>query len=346
MCIALLSTAHPAYQLILINNRDEFLHRPTSRANWWPTPHGHVLGAQDLARPLHATWLGITRQGRLAVLTNFHETSCEQAVGKISRGAIVHGWLTLPADHAMTVPEFVGDLVLSTGMGASASRLQDIGGFNLICGQLGSGGKKDKDGSAGNKTQLAILSNREDAQDQTAVADIRGRTIGVSNTGLHDRSWEKVILGERLMEEAIAAQDDDDDDDDDNEQSKEDRLIRRLLAVLSTDTLPRLEGNDADNGVEAYLPHLPSSIFIPRIGQDLAEEEGQARTDTPLSGMEMPGDRPRRAYLHGVYATQKQTVILVGFDGRVRYFERTLYDDEAKRIPEGEGDCSYEFMID
>lgn len=70
MCIVLLTTAHPKYALIVLDNRDEFILRPTSRPHWWttkastigtPTPHQdgddtteedaqHILASRDLLR--------------------------------------------------------------------------------------------------------------------------------------------------------------------------------------------------------------------------------------------------------------------------------------------------------
>jgi len=56
MCIVIVTTEHPSYRLILLNNRDEFLHRPTARATWWEPPNAHVLGGRDMHRSEHGTW--------------------------------------------------------------------------------------------------------------------------------------------------------------------------------------------------------------------------------------------------------------------------------------------------
>ncbi|KAI5794405.1 hypothetical protein DFH27DRAFT_134977 [Peziza echinospora] len=54
--------------------RKGILHRPTPRAAWWDTSDScHIFSGRDLARPERGTWLGITRQGRIAVLTNYRE---------------------------------------------------------------------------------------------------------------------------------------------------------------------------------------------------------------------------------------------------------------------------------
>lgn len=55
------------------------------------------------------------------------------------------------------------------------------------------------------------------------------------------------------------------------------------------------------------------------------------------------GNQLDPSYTQGAYGTQKQTVLLVRDDMRVRYFERTLYDQNANAIPVGKGDRSFEF---
>ncbi|KAE8143060.1 NRDE protein-domain-containing protein [Aspergillus pseudotamarii] len=321
MCIAFFSTAHPQYRLIICNNRDEFLHRPTSRADWWPSPHSHVLSARDLVRPIHPTWLGITKQGRIAVLTNYHEDTCAKAVGKYSRGEVVNSWLTSSPDSAQTTQEFVNQWTTN-------GELTNIGGFNLVCGNV--------------MEPLAILASRASETEPILwVADKPGQTVGLSNTDYEDRSWPKVEKGEDALVDAIAGHV--------QHQESEDDLIERLLGVLSVDTLPRLS-NDA--GVQEYIPHLPRSVFIPPIGRDTqARDEAELpakqdkREESPVLPS-TPEGTPNRAYLEGLYATQKQTVILVGFDGRVRFFERTLYDDDARPVSTEARDRSFEFRIE
>lgn len=81
--------AHKDYPFILLANRDEFYERPTRAAEFW-RGDPDVLGGRDLRRG--GTWLGITRSGRWAALTNFREPS--QAEFDRSRGDIVRDYLT------------------------------------------------------------------------------------------------------------------------------------------------------------------------------------------------------------------------------------------------------------
>ncbi|KAJ5105507.1 hypothetical protein NUU61_002854 [Penicillium alfredii] len=313
MCIALISTAHPSYSLIIIDNRDEFLHRPTSSPDWWPEPNSHVLGSRDLARATHGTWMGVTKQGKVAVLTNYREDKASEAVGVYSRGVIVNSWLTGPVDKQQATRDFVQALVASP-------EAKQVGGFSLVCGHI--------------NEPLAIVSNRSSDMDHiTWVATEKNQTRGLSNTSLAEDPG-----GEKFMQEEIEKHVRDGQD--------EDALIKRLLDVLSIDTLPRLAEESAS--IDTYIHHLRKSIFIPVIGapddaDHTAEEIAAARvedeTKTSTNGAF------DQTYTSGVYGTQKQTILLARPDGRVRYFERTLYDNQAKAVPMGQGDRSFEFDI-
>ncbi|CAG8189380.1 unnamed protein product [Penicillium olsonii] len=315
MCIALISTAHPSYSLIVIDNRDEFLHRPTSAPDWWPEPSPHVLGSRDLARSTHGTWMGVTKHGKLAVLTNYREDKASEAIGVFSRGLIVNSWLTSPPNRQEATREFVQAIVASP-------EAKQVGGFSLVCGHI--------------NEPLAIVSNRaSDMEHITWVATEKNQTRGLSNTSVDDRSWPKIIDGEKLMEAAIAEHV--------QEEEGEDVLIDRLLQVLSTDTLPRMSEENAT--IDTYIHHLRKSIFIPVIGaandidQTAVKAAARVEDTAPANG---PVDQ---SYTCGSYGTQKQTVLLARPDGRVRYFERTLYDNNAQAVPVGQGDHSFEFDI-
>lgn len=88
MCMCTIFVAfqtHPEYPLIVAANRDEFYHRPTAPAHFWEdTPN--VLAGRDLEK--RGTWLGVTKTGRFAALTNFR-TPNEKTKGKRSRGELV-----------------------------------------------------------------------------------------------------------------------------------------------------------------------------------------------------------------------------------------------------------------
>ncbi len=85
MCLLVLAYhAHPRYPFILASNRDEFLDRPTRPAAFWPEPKGLLAGRDARAG---GTWLGITTNGRFAVLTN-HRDARKTPVHGRSRGLL------------------------------------------------------------------------------------------------------------------------------------------------------------------------------------------------------------------------------------------------------------------
>ncbi|KAK4910261.1 hypothetical protein LTR28_000064, partial [Elasticomyces elasticus] len=135
---------HPKYPLILLSNRDvsstltnylssltnlaqEFLDRPTAPAAFWDAPNSHVLGGRDLQRPVQGTWLGITKQGRIAVLTNFREEDQGNISAEKSRGGIPNALLTLPPDSDETIEQFARRLI--------EEGVADVGGFSLAFGR-------------------------------------------------------------------------------------------------------------------------------------------------------------------------------------------------------------------
>jgi uncharacterized protein with NRDE domain len=320
MCIALLSSAHPAYKLILIDNRDEFVNRPTAVANWWPSPHQNVLGGCDLLREVQGTWLGVTKTGKMAVLTNFREENQKPAGEGVSRGAIIREFLT-DVDGAK-----VGEWVKSV---VNTGTARDAGGFSLVCGNVGDA--------------LAVISNR--AQDGDDVPWVLGstQTVGLSNASFKDRSWKKVTMGEEGMLEAIRASID--------EGESEDALVERFLELLSQDTLPR-SGDGEGGGLEAHILDLRNTIFVPPLGRrsmaGLSEDEMRAaRKNEGVRVIEPANVRNGvKLGVDGIYATQKQTVVLIDHDDNVRFVERTLFDDKSISIPPGEGDVDIRFKIE
>jgi uncharacterized protein with NRDE domain len=98
MCLILLAWhAHPRFPCVLAANRDEFHDRATAPAEWWPSQAGILAG-----RDLHAggTWLGVTRRGHFAALTNFRDGGARRADAP-SRGTLVSELL----ESACSVPE-------------------------------------------------------------------------------------------------------------------------------------------------------------------------------------------------------------------------------------------------
>lgn len=318
MCIALLSTAHPEYPLVLLSNRDEFLDRPTAQAHWWKTPQEHVLGGRDLQRPEQGTWLGLTKDGRIAILTNFRDEGSEITRDK-SRGAIVSAYLNKPPGEKESDDQFARRLVEEIG-------INDVGGFSLVFGHL----QPSADGSLAG---LSIISNRTtDPSNLVRIAEKPGEVYGLSNSHFGDLTWPKIVHGEQLLRQAINASV--------TRQESQERLVESLFDVLHVDTFPKLpKGED----FLVYARQMRNSIFIPRVGGRGVENESSddlrsANEDVASNhaGVEIgPGA--------GGYGTQKQTVVLVDRSGKVTFVEKTLYDQEARAA---ESEKKYEYQIE
>ncbi|MCB8747578.1 NRDE family protein [Rhodoferax sp. U2-2l] len=75
-------------RLLLVANRDEFYARPTAPLHAWA--EADILAGRDLQAG--GTWLGVSRTGRLAALTN-HRDPTQQRFEAPSRGELVSAFL-------------------------------------------------------------------------------------------------------------------------------------------------------------------------------------------------------------------------------------------------------------
>lgn len=93
MClVALAIDQNRRFPLVIAANRDEFFKRPASRLAWWTPESGGpaILSGRDLEAG--GTWMGLTAEGRLALVTNVRDPAHNDA-GAPSRGRIVADWL-------------------------------------------------------------------------------------------------------------------------------------------------------------------------------------------------------------------------------------------------------------
>jgi uncharacterized protein with NRDE domain len=302
--------SHPPHSNLI----QEYIHRPTAPADWWPSDP-QILGGRDLHRPEHGTWLGVTKQGRLAVLTNFREDQSALVQGRRSRGVMVNEYLRMPPASGDS-SKVVARRLIEEG-------LSGVGGFSLMFGQLrrpGWGVEGEWDDSVW--SGLAIVSNRSAHVDDVRwLCGAPGETHALSNSHYGDDTWPKVVSAEKLVKEAVQVSD--------GQEESEDELMARLLGILSLDTL---RGQRKEEGWAEYLGQLCTSIFVPAIGTD------------KRMGLPMAAGTDQESW--GVYGTQKQTVMLVDWQGKVHYLERTLFDEEGRPIPRGKGDRSYKFEVE
>jgi len=149
----------PGIPLLAAANRDEFYERPSAPAAWW-RDHAHIYAGRDLRDG--GTWMGITREGRFAAVTNIRAPS-EKKTGAPSRGELVAGYLSGIASPL----QYVEDL---------APRAGTYNGFNLL---------------VGNRDELVWYSNGspDDARNGKPLAP---GIYGLSNGAL-DTPWPKVV---------------------------------------------------------------------------------------------------------------------------------------------------------
>lgn len=149
--------------LVLAANRDEFYARPTEAARW----RGTLFCGLD--KQAGGTWIGVTRDGRFAAITNFRESLNPLPPQLLSRGNLPMAYLQgtqTPQQYARQV----------------ADRQAQYGPFNLL---------------VGDKTQLWYVGNRG-AAPQPVSAGLHG----LSNA-LLDTPWPKVERGKQLLKNAI-----------------------------------------------------------------------------------------------------------------------------------------------
>jgi uncharacterized protein with NRDE domain len=169
MCLILLAhRAHPGYPLIIAANRDEFYARPTAPASFWDDAP-HVLAGRDLEAG--GSWLGVTRSGRWAALTNYRDPPTPKP-GRASRGALVADYLRGDASPA--------DYIVSVAVDG-----ERYDGFNLLVGDL---------------HNAHYFGNRGDV----APRALEPGLYGLSNH-LLDTAWPKVERGRRMLGEMLEA---------------------------------------------------------------------------------------------------------------------------------------------
>jgi uncharacterized protein with NRDE domain len=164
MCLIVLAwQAHPAWPLIVAANRDEFHRRPAEALHWWPD-EPRIVAGRDLEAG--GTWLGASREGRIATVTNYRE-SLERQKGDRSRGALVTDFVTGDAPP----------LEFAQAIGGSR-----YAGFSLL---------------AATPESVAYVSNRGDPPRLLGAG-----VYGLSNASL-DTPWPKVVRSRQRLQSLI-----------------------------------------------------------------------------------------------------------------------------------------------
>lgn len=171
MCLLIFAhRAHPRYPLLVAANRDEFHRRATAPSGFW-SAHPELLAGQDLEQG--GTWMGITRGGRFAAVTNYRDPARTLPAPR-SRGE-------LPLDF------LAGNAAPLEYLRQVAGRGGDYAGFNLLIAQ----------GEA-----LWYLSN-DTARGEGEPRRLEPGIYGLSNARL-DTPWPKVRRGKEKLRALLA----------------------------------------------------------------------------------------------------------------------------------------------
>ena len=176
MCLILLAVEmHPKYKLVMAANRDEFYDRPSAPAHFWKEAP-ELLAGRDLKAG--GTWQGITRHGRLGMITNYRDPASVKKNAP-SRGKLLARFL----QGRQTPWDYLEEVQLEG---------ERYNGFNLI---------------VGDQKQLYWYSNRNGHASALAPG-----LYGLSNH-LLDTPWPKVTRGKERMARLLAAREKDFDSD-------------------------------------------------------------------------------------------------------------------------------------
>ncbi|MBE0572629.1 MAG: NRDE family protein [Ignavibacteriaceae bacterium] len=153
------------YKLIFAANRDEFYNRPSEQAEFWKE-HPDLLAGKDLQAG--GTWMGITKQGKFAAITNFRDLKNHRN--------------DAPSRGNLTLDFLVSDVTPEEYYNKLKSTLADYNGFNLILGDV------DELFYFSNKTQV--------------LQKLEPGIHGISNAIL-DTPWPKVEKSKRQLKNLI-----------------------------------------------------------------------------------------------------------------------------------------------
>jgi len=167
MCLILFAwRAHPEHALVVAANRDEYFERPARAAAFWDDAP-EVLAGRDLTA--QGTWLGVTRAGRFASITNYRNPAQRMATAP-SRGRLVTDFLTTANRPS----------AYFAGIAPQAHRYN---GYSML---------------AADGTSLVFFSNREGI-----VREVEPGVHGLSNH-LLDTPWPKVEKGKDRLRALLA----------------------------------------------------------------------------------------------------------------------------------------------
>jgi uncharacterized protein with NRDE domain len=168
MCLILFAHhAHRDYPLVMAANRDEAFARPAAPAAFWHDDP-RIFAGRDLKQG--GTWLGVTRAGRLAAVTNYRDPAAPRRA-PLSRGALVRDFLAGEAPAERYLHEV-------------KARADQYNGFIAIVGDIG---------------RLYWFSNRG-----PGVQPVAPGVHGLSNH-LLDTPWPKIQRARQILSTLLGA---------------------------------------------------------------------------------------------------------------------------------------------
>ncbi|MGH1470496.1 MAG: NRDE family protein [Cellvibrionaceae bacterium] len=221
MCLILFSVdSHPHLPLVIAANRDEYYFRPTSTAKFWKD-NPQMLAGKDLEAG--GSWMGVTRGGRFAAITNFRSPTNHKHNNFLSRGQLVRDFLS----HTNKIPATsFAEHAINDG--------KHYAGFNLLL-------KDEND---------FVYCNNQTNDTQILTPG----TYALSNH-LLNTPWPKVTIGKKSLRTLL--------DDTPTHMSKGDMpvLADSLFSILQNKE-PATEEDLPTTGIDKKTEQLLSSLFI------------------------------------------------------------------------------------
>ncbi|KAF6766976.1 Protein of unknown function DUF833 [Kalmanozyma brasiliensis GHG001] len=268
MCVIFWTTSSPAYSLVIASNRDEFLSRPTLPASWHDFSNGRsssssssILSARDSTGG--GTWLGITRNGAFATLTNFTELSAPLPPGLDafeSRGRLVRDWLSHASTRSPAKSVGEAEMEVHEYLARVGEKGERFPGFNLLIGL-----PSDEGTVVGYITNRTADGQVERGREGDIFLPTTQSPAGMSNSTLTN-PWAKVTSGSARFNVILAQAPQDD----------QDAVVEQLFDLLWTSSTPK----------PAQRSELRNSVLISPLELPAATEGGRdwyaTRTSTVI----------------------------------------------------------------
>ncbi|KAL6744174.1 hypothetical protein Aduo_017135 [Ancylostoma duodenale] len=185
------------YKLIILNNRDESIDRPTLELDW----RNGVLSGTDIQDPAKGTWFGTNKLGRVGILLSITQPASTIRHGCPSRGAIAKDYL----ESATSSQQYFNQL---------SDKAHLYNGFQF----------------------LGLERNDHDCYEMTSLTsmfadDVKPRVwpsgTYVWGNSPPEKPYLKVVEGKKLFEKFVSTL---------NNNTKVEEIIQRLLEIGTNET--------------------------------------------------------------------------------------------------------------